>query len=45
VRVYGEIALGSRYALQMAYRDIDYAEDAYDAYDARMLELALRLAW
>jgi hypothetical protein len=45
LRAYGEIALGAGYALQLAYRDIDYAEDAFDAYDARMLELALRLAW
>jgi len=45
VRAYGEIALGRTYALQIAYRDIDYTEDAFDAYDARLLELALRLKW
>lgn len=45
LRAYGEIALGSTYALQIAYREIDFVEDVFDAYDARMLELALRVAW
>jgi hypothetical protein len=44
-RAYGDIALGADYVLQIAYRDIDYVEDAFDAYDARILEVAVRLNW
>jgi hypothetical protein len=40
-----EAAVGSDYVLQASYRNVDYAEDAYDAYDAGILELALRLNW
>jgi hypothetical protein len=44
-RGYGEIALGKNYALALAYRDVDYVEDAFDAYDARVLEVVVRLGW
>jgi len=44
-RGYGEIALGENYALALAYRDIDYVEDAFDAYNAQVLEVVVRLDW
>lgn len=45
LRVFLEAAMGSDYVLQVVYRGIDYAEDAYDAYDADIVEVALRLNW
>jgi len=44
-RVFAEYALSGDYTLEATYRDIDYVEDAYDAYDARLLELGIRLSW
>jgi hypothetical protein len=44
-RAFLDVALGTEYALQVAYREVDYLEDAYDAYDAALLELALLLRW
>jgi hypothetical protein len=45
LKVYGEIAVGSDYAVEVAVRDLDYAEDAFDAYDAEILEVALHVRW
>jgi hypothetical protein len=45
LRGYAEIALDPRYALQLVVRSVDYAEDAFDAYDASILEAAVRLRW
>ena len=39
------VAFGDTYALRIAYRNVDYREDAYDHYDARLLEVALRVRW
>jgi hypothetical protein len=39
------VRVGSEYSLQVSYRDLEYVEDAYDAYDAEMLELAFGLRW
>lgn len=44
-RAYGEIGLGPDYLLEVAYRAIDYVEDAFDDYDARILEVAVRVNW
>jgi len=43
IRLYFDYALNETYALQLSYRNVDYAEDAYDAYEARIFELGLRL--
>lgn len=40
-----DVALSTDYTLQISYRGIDYAEDAFDSYDAEILEIALRLNW
>ena len=45
LRVYGELAIGGDYAVQVAVRNVDYTEDAFDAYDAEILEVALRFRW
>jgi hypothetical protein len=44
-RVFVTTVVASEYSLEVAYREIDYTEDAFDAYDAGILELALRLKW
>jgi hypothetical protein len=44
-RVFLDVDLGKTYVLRVAYRDLDYKEDAYDNYDARLLEVALRVRW
>ena len=44
-RAFLDVALRGNYALRVAYRDLDYTEDAYDDYDARLIEVALRLRW
>ena len=43
--VFVEFAMTSDYTLEVMYRDLDFVEDAFDAYDARILELAIRLSW
>ena len=45
LRAFLDIRMGEDYRLQIAYRDLDYVEDAYDAYDAAILELAFGLRW
>jgi len=45
LRVFLDMRMGDDYLLQVAYRDLDYVEDAYDAYDAGILELAFGLSW
>jgi hypothetical protein len=37
------VRLGAQYSLQVAYRELEYVEDAYDGYDANILELAFGL--
>ena len=44
-RAFLDVAFGATYALRVAYRNVDYREDAYDHYDARLLEVALRVRW
>ena len=44
-RAFLDVALGMTYALRVSYRNVDYREDAYDNYDARLLEVALRVRW
>jgi hypothetical protein len=44
-RAFLDVELRGPYAVRIAYRDLDYTEDAYDNYDARLLEVALRLRW
>ncbi len=44
-RAFLDVTLGTTYVLRVAYRSLNYSEDAYDHYDARLLEVALRLRW
>jgi hypothetical protein len=44
-RLYAEIGLTDAYGLVVSYRQVDYTEDAFDAYDAGILELGVRLSW
>ena len=44
-RAFVDVRLSSSYALQIAYRNVDYLEDVYDAYEARIVELALGVDW
>jgi hypothetical protein len=44
-RIYAEFRLRAGYALDVSYRDVSYREDAFDEYDAQILELGFRLAW
>lgn len=44
-RLFTELVVTDDHRLRMQYRDVDYAEDAYDAYDADILELAFELVW
>jgi hypothetical protein len=44
-RAFLEVGFGESYTLRVAYRTLDYVEDAYDNYDARLLELALGRRW
>ena len=44
-RVFVEYSMTDNYMLQVVYRDVDFAEDSFDAYDAELLELAVRLNW
>ncbi len=39
------LRLTDDYALEFAYRDVDYVEDMFDDYAAEILEVALRLHW
>jgi hypothetical protein len=41
----GSCGARRRTSKQIAYRDVDYVEDAYDAYDAGILEMAFGVAW
>ncbi|HSG64111.1 MAG TPA: hypothetical protein VLD39_03890, partial [Gammaproteobacteria bacterium] len=45
LRVFTDIALGASYMFRLSYRDLEYDEDAFDAYDARILEVGLRVGW
>lgn len=42
-RAFFDVRIGEQYSLQVAYRELEYVEDAYDAYDANILELAFGL--
>ena len=44
-RFYAEIGLTDDYMISVSYRDVSYREDAFDAYDAEILELGSRLLW
>ncbi len=43
LRAFLRVALTDRYELQVNYRNLDYTEDQFDAYDASIVELALGL--
>ena len=45
LQAFVEFALTTKYAVRIAYRTIDHAEDVFDDYDADVIELALRLNW
>ncbi|HEX7238202.1 MAG TPA: MtrB/PioB family outer membrane beta-barrel protein [Gammaproteobacteria bacterium] len=45
LRAFLDIRISEDYRLQISYRDLDYVEDAYDAYDAGILELAFGVSW
>jgi hypothetical protein len=40
-----DLRVSSNYSVQISYRDVEYVEDAYDRYDARIAEVALRRRW
>jgi hypothetical protein len=40
-----DVRLGGDYTLRAAYRSLDYTEDAFDSYDADILELAFGVSW
>ena len=40
-----DVRVAEAYSLQVAYRSLDYVEDAYDSYDAGILELSFGLSW
>jgi hypothetical protein len=42
-RAFFDVRIKDQYSLQAAYRDLEYVEDAYDAYDATILEVAFGL--
>lgn len=44
-RAFVDVTLGATYGLRVSYRNVNYREDAYDHYDARLLEVALRVRW
>jgi hypothetical protein len=45
LRAFLDVKLSRDYTLQIQYRDLDYSEDSFDAYDAEILEVAVRLDW
>ncbi len=40
-----DVRVSDAYTLQASYRDLDYVEDEYDAYDAGILELSFGVSW
>lgn len=44
-RAWVSYALNQSYTIEARYRDVDFAEDAFDGYDADIVELAFRLDW
>jgi hypothetical protein len=40
-----DVRVSSDYRVQIAYRDVEYIEDVYDAYDARILEVTFGIGW
>jgi hypothetical protein len=44
-RAFFDVHVSSDYLVQIAYRDLDYVEDAYDAYDAGILKVAFGVSW
>lgn len=45
VRVLVALSVASSNVLEVAVRELDYAEDAFDAYDARIVEVTLGRSW
>ena len=45
VRAFADVALGTDKVLQLMYRNLDYVEDAFDAYDAAILEVSIAVRW
>jgi hypothetical protein len=45
LRLLFEIRVSADYAVQISYRDVDYAEDPFDGYDAQILEMSFGLYW
>jgi hypothetical protein len=37
--------LSAAYSVQIAYRNVEFVEDAYDAYDSRIIEVAFGMRW
>jgi hypothetical protein len=44
-RGFVELHVGAAYLVQVSYRDVEYLEDSFDRYDARILELAFGRSW
>lgn len=44
-RAIRDVRVSADYTLRAVYRSLDYAEDAYDSYDAGILELAFGVSW
>ena len=42
---YVDLSVGASYGLKIAYRDLNYDEDAFDAYDAHIVEASFALRW
>jgi hypothetical protein len=40
-----DVRFSAEYTLQVAYRELEYASDQYDSYDAEILELAFGVGW
>jgi hypothetical protein len=43
--LFAEFPMTSDYSFTVMYRNVNFVEDAFDAYDADILELAVRLNW
>ncbi len=44
-RAFLDWRVNAAYSVQIAYRNVEYTEDAYDAYDSRILEVAFGMSW
>jgi hypothetical protein len=44
-RAFLDWRLSAAYSVQIAYRNVEFVEDAYDAYDSRIIEVAFGMRW